>query len=75
MWAFLRQPKLGEVIKITWLANPINNPSVKSCYTGYEGIVTETNKNLVNISNNNSNLVCIKSWKYCYKILAKKASI
>lgn len=39
-------PKVGDEIEITWLPNPRNNPSTKSCYIGSKGIVEKvyTNK-------------------------------
>ena len=34
-------PEKGRWIKLIDLANPINNPSVKSCWIGVKGIVKE----------------------------------
>ena len=38
---FYSLPKNGDKIKLTWLPNPINNPSVENCYIGSEGIVQD----------------------------------
>lgn len=37
-------PKNGERIKLTWLPNPKNHPTVNNCYIGAEGIVQDMNE-------------------------------
>lgn len=37
-------PDNGDRIKLTWLPNPINNPTEKNAYIGMEGVVCDMNK-------------------------------